>query len=79
MKEKDYWIETVLKIIKIELLKRKMTYRDLTEKLATIGVHETEANIKNKMSRGKFSAIFFLQCLIALGVEHLVLTDDLLK
>lgn len=76
MLKKDDWAKVVLKILKMELLKREMTYQDLKEKLAIIGVEETETNLKNKMSRGTFSAIFFLQCLKAMGIETLLLDNS---
>jgi hypothetical protein len=37
------------------------------EKLAEIGVDDKERNLRNKVSRGKFTAGFFLQCLKAIG------------
>lgn len=76
MSEKIYWSKVVLKILKAELLKHDMTYSDLKEKLAAIGVEDSETNIKNKMSRGTFSAIFFLQCLRAMGIKQLILDDS---
>jgi hypothetical protein len=60
-------------ILKAELKRRGMTYADLVESLAASGVVETEANLRNKLSRGSFSAVFFLQCLIAIGCEHIAL------
>lgn len=42
-------------------------YWELAEKLATIGFPETERNIANKISRGGFTAVFFIQCLSAVG------------
>ncbi|WP_394705957.1 DUF6471 domain-containing protein [uncultured Hyphomonas sp.] len=47
-----------------------VTYSQLVERLAEIGVDEKEANIRNKLSRGKFNAAFLLQCLTAIGVER---------
>lgn len=58
-------------ILKAELKRRGMTYGDLVERLAVHGVNETEANLRNKISRGSFTAAFFLQCLIAIGCEHI--------
>lgn len=37
--------------------------------LAAIGVDDNERNLRNKVSRGKFTAGFLLQCLTAIGVE----------
>lgn len=57
-------------ILKAELKRRGMTYADLVERLALQGVSETEANLRNKISRGAFTATFFMQCLIAAGCDH---------
>ncbi|WP_425419683.1 DUF6471 domain-containing protein [Oricola indica] len=51
-----------------------MTYAGLVEELSEIGVDEKEANVKNKLSRGKFTAAFFLQCLAAIDTQTLHLT-----
>lgn len=56
-------------ILKGELKRRGLTYADLVEKLAAQGVVETEANLRNKISRGAFTAAFFMQCLIAIGCD----------
>jgi hypothetical protein len=60
-------------ILKAELKRRGMTYADLVERLAEHGLVETEANLRNKISRGSFTAAFFVQCLIAIGCEHVIL------
>lgn len=56
-------------LLKAELKRRGTTYAQLAEKLATIGVHENERNLNNKISRGGFSAAFLLQCLDAVGSQ----------
>ena len=48
-----------------------MTYAQLAEKLAAVGVQENERNLNNKISRGGFSAAFMLQCMEAIGVGDL--------
>lgn len=50
---------------------RELTYAQLAEKLAAIGVEENERNLNNKISRGGFTAAFFLECLIAIGCHDL--------
>src|SRR6218665_3756228 len=65
--------EDVKGILKAELKRRGLTYADLVERLAVHGVTETEANLRNKISRGSFTAAFFLQCLIAIGCEYVQL------
>lgn len=55
--------------------RRNLTYRQLAERLEAIGVHNTELNIKNKISRGGFTAVFFVQCLLAIGAHTVQLAD----
>jgi hypothetical protein len=61
------WQDRVKGILKSELKRRNLSYKQLAEKLGEIGVQETELNIKNKISRGGFTAVFFVQCLVAIG------------
>jgi uncharacterized protein DUF6471 len=56
-------------ILKGELKRRGLTYAQLADKLAKIGVEENERNLNNKISRGGFTAAFFIQCLEAIGCE----------
>jgi hypothetical protein len=65
------WQDRVKGILKAELKRRNVGYRELAEKLAAIGIPETELNIKNKISRGGFTAVFFVQCLSAIGCQSL--------
>jgi hypothetical protein len=53
-----------------------VTYAGLVEKLAEIGVKETEPNIRNKIARGGFTAAFLLQCLSAIGASTIHLHAD---
>ena len=53
-------------LLKGELKRRGLTYAQLAEKLAAIGVSENERNLNNKISRGGFTAAFLLQCLDAM-------------
>lgn len=58
-------------LLKAELKRKGVTYAQLAEKLAEIGVHENERNLNNKISRGGFTAAFMLQALSAIGAERL--------
>ena len=59
--------EKAKNLLKGELKRRGLTYADLVQKLSEIGVSETERNLNNKISRGGFTAAFFLECLYAIG------------
>lgn len=70
------WNAEAKGILKAEIARRHLTYRDLVEKLAALNVSETEANLRNKISRGGFSAAFFIQCLVAIGVHTVRLHEE---
>jgi hypothetical protein len=73
MADNAEWEARVKGMLKAELKRRNVSYAQLVEKLAAIGVSETEPNIRNKLARGKFTAVFMLQCLKAIGVSSLQL------
>lgn len=50
---------------------RGVSYLQLLERLESIGLTEDERNLRNKVSRGKFTAAFMLQCLSPLGSQQL--------
>src|SRR5713101_15127 len=64
--EKD-WQDRVKRLLKAELTRRDISYRELAERLQAIGVRDTERNISNKISRGGFTAAFFFQVMEAIG------------
>lgn len=69
------WTERAKGLLKSEMKRRNVTYAQLVERLAAIGVADTEVNIRNKVSRGGFSAVFLLQCLEAIGCTNITLTS----
>ncbi len=71
MPERTDWESKVANLLKAELKRRGVTYARLVERLAEIGVDEKEVNIRNKLARGKFSAVFLVQCLEAVGISSL--------
>ncbi len=58
-------------LLRGEMRRKGVTSAQLAEKLAAIGVHDTERNLNNKISRGGFTAAFLLQCLDAIDVTDL--------
>ena len=74
-KRKD-WQAQVNGLLKAELKRRNLSYADLAEKLAAVGVKDKERNISNKISRGTFTAVFFVQCLEAIGCKTVHLEDE---
>ncbi|MHB0952584.1 MAG: DUF6471 domain-containing protein [Allorhizobium sp.] len=71
MVEKTDWEMKAANLLKAELKRKGVTYSQLVEKLASIDVDEKEVNVRNKLSRGKFTAAFLFQCLEAIGSTSL--------
>lgn len=67
-KSKD-WQAQVKGILKAELKRRNVSYADLASKLRELGIKENDRNIANKIARGSFTAVFFVQCLEAVGCQ----------
>lgn len=74
-KRKD-WKALVKGLLKAELKRQGLSYADLAGRLAALGVKDNELNIKNKINRGTFTAIFFVQCMEAIGVKAIHLENE---
>ncbi len=70
------WQALVKGLLKAELKRRNLSYADLAEKLRAIGVKDNDRNISNKIARGTFTAVFFLQCMEAIGCHTIHLEDS---
>ena len=58
-------------MLKAELKRTGVTYASLVETLSQLEIDETYVNIRNKIARGRFTAVFFIQCLEAIGCRSL--------
>ena len=65
------WNEFAKGVLRSEMAKRRVSYADLAAGLADLGVQESVANLRNKVSRGSFTAAFLFQCLRAMRVATL--------
>lgn len=65
------WERLVKNLLRAEMMRRGVSYEQLAAKLAEIGVEDNVLNLRNKVARGRFTAPFFAQCMVALGVELL--------
>lgn len=72
---KPTWEDRAKRFLKAELARADVSYRELAERLKKHGMEETEASIANKISRGTFSATFFLAVLTAIGCAQVALED----
>ncbi len=76
MKTEAEWAEDIKRLLRAEMTRRGVTYEDLSEQLAAIGIKDTAVNLRNKVARGRFSATFLIQCLTAIGARTLRLVES---
>lgn len=69
------WNDKVKRLLKSELMRRGISNSDLAMMLKQIGIEETKSSIDSKISRGTFSASFFLQCLTIIGCEKIEIEE----
>lgn len=70
------WQEEAKRVLKVELAKKRVSYKELVKALEEIGVEETERSITTKIYRGTFSLAFFLQCMHALKVKTIDVSGE---
>ncbi|PZU17651.1 MAG: hypothetical protein DI591_02355 [Citromicrobium sp.] len=68
--EKD-WEEMVKNMLRAQMMLEGVSYAALADRLAELGIMDNELNLRNKVSRGRFTAVFFMQCMMALGADRL--------
>ena len=61
--------------LKAEMVKRGISGEDLAELLSRNGNEYSRSSIYSKMSRGTFSATFFVQSLLAMGCDNVNIND----
>jgi Domain of unknown function (DUF6471) len=69
------WNNKVKRILKSELVKRGLSTEDLTVLLNENGCTETKSSVDSKISRGTFSASFFLKSLYVIGCTKIEIED----
>jgi hypothetical protein len=71
VEDQNEWAVKAKNILKAELKRKGVSYRELAAKLAEMGTEIGEQGVANKISRGGFSAGFFLQCFEAIGEREI--------
>jgi hypothetical protein len=69
------WTLRAKNLLKGELKRRGVSYKELADKLTAMDIPESERNIANKISRGGFTGAFMLQCFAAIGATTIRLDD----
>ena len=70
MKTTADWKAQAKQLIRAELKRRNLSYADLAVRMDSIGLKVNDRTIANKIATGSFSAVFFLQCMEAIGVKN---------
>ena len=63
------WEDLAKNTLRAAMMQRGVSYAVLADRLEAIGVHDNEVNLRNKVARGRFTAVFLMQCLKALDAE----------
>ena len=64
--DQNEWAIKAKNTLKGQMKMKGMNYRELAEALSASGAEIGEQSLNNKISRGGFSAAFYLQCLDAI-------------
>ncbi len=75
MPTEDEYGERAKRLLRAEMVRQGVSYEALSEKLAALGLHDTPVNLRNKVSRGKFTVAFFLAVCEAVGADAIRLID----
>lgn len=58
-------------LLKAEMAKRRLTYEGLANLMFEYGIEENERNLRNKVSRGSFTAAWFFAVMMMMEVKLL--------
>lgn len=67
--------EWARRVVRVQMIRRGLTYADLARLLDEAGLHDNERNLRNKVARGEFSAAFMLLCMRVMGAKSIPLDD----
>lgn len=69
------WRQLVQRLLKGEMSRRGATYQELSDRLTTIGVHQSADNLRNKVNRGIMGADLLLQIMYVLKMRRIERED----
>ncbi len=65
------WNKVVKQFIRSEMSKKSVDYKELSLRLAQIGIAQTPDNLRSKINKGILGAQLLLQILLVLNVRRL--------
>lgn len=63
------WEDAAHAVLVDEMRRQRVTYKELSLRLAALGIQEPVNRLNRRVTRKVFSAAFWLACLAALGVD----------
>lgn len=63
--------ETIRRTIRAQMVENSVSYKELTERLEKLGVHQTESTLRSKVNNASMGAQLFLYIQMALNIEVL--------
>jgi hypothetical protein len=66
----EQWNDRATNLLKSEMARAGVGYEGLIIRLHEIGIDEGYKGLANKINRGAFSFVFFMQCMKALGITE---------
>jgi hypothetical protein len=73
MTSKNLFQAEASRIVRAELVRRQITYKNLSKLLESDGIYENELQLKSKINKGRFSFFFFIQVARAIGAKNICL------
>jgi len=67
----EEWNGRATNLLKSEMARAGVDYEELINRLQAFGIDESYKGLANKINRGAFSFVFFLQCMKALGISEI--------
>jgi hypothetical protein len=67
----EEWNERATNLLKSEMARAGVGYEELINRLHALGIDGSYKGIANKINRGAFSFVFFMQCMKALGIAEI--------
>lgn len=64
------WEAEAKRVLKAELARAGVSHKVLVARLEGMGVEDNPAALASRITRGKFSFVFFMQCMRAIGVDE---------
>lgn len=71
------WEDRAHELLRVEMKRRKMGYKELSRLLAPYGIEESPDQLNRKVNRKRFSAAFLFACLAAMEVTTIEMPEQL--